>query len=153
MQVTEKEVTLYYPKQRTAEVYAMGGKFAMITSFPVPRLGTLLQHFKFAPIAAKDFGERDEPGRLAFRLTPIDAAIREHVDNVCVIVDADLGLVLVFQLIDADGERTVIRFSDVKVNAGVDDARLRLELPAGAKVVHPLENLPPPEAGDPVGFK
>ena len=49
--------------------------------------------------------------------------------------------------------RTVIRFSDVSVNTGVDDARLRLELPPGVKLVHPLENLPPPQPGDPVGFK
>src|SRR5438270_886466 len=37
MRVDEKEVTLFYPKQKTAEVYRMGGKFEMITSFPVPR--------------------------------------------------------------------------------------------------------------------
>jgi outer membrane lipoprotein-sorting protein len=152
MRVDENEVAIYYPNHKTAEVYPLAGQLAAMSSSPVPRLATLLQHFKFAPAAAKDLGERDNPGRLAFRLTPTDSAIREHVDNVCVLIDADHGFILIFQLIDADGERTVIRFSDVKVNTKIDDSRLRLSLPAAVKIVHPLEDLGPPQPGhEPTG--
>jgi len=145
MRVDENQLTLYYPNQKTAEVYPLEGQLAAMCSSPVPRLSLLLQHFKFAPAAAKDLGEPEEPGRLALRLTPTDDAIREHVDNVCVLLDTNRGFILVFQLVDSDGERTVIRFSDVKVNTKLDDARLRLTLPAGVKTVHPLEGVEPPK--------
>ena len=153
MRVDEKEVTLYYPNQKTAEVYPLAGQLAAMCSSPVPRLGLLLQHFKFATDAAKDLGEREDPGHLGFRLTPTDDAIREHVDNVCVLIDANRGFILDFQLIDSDGERTVIRFSDVKVNTKFDDARLRLTLPAEVKTVHPLEGLGVSRPNDPTGSK
>jgi outer membrane lipoprotein-sorting protein len=153
MRVDEKEVTLYYPNQKTAEIYPLAGQLAAMCSSPVPRLALLLQHFKFAPAVAKDLGEPEDAGHLAFRLTPGDDAVRAHVDNVEVLIDANRGFILAFQLIDSDGERTVIRFSDVKVNTQFDDARLRLTLPAGVKTVHPLEGLEPSRPNDPAGPK
>ena len=153
MRVDEKEITIYYPNQKTAEVYPLAGQLAAMCSSPVPRLAPLLQHFTFAPAAAKDLGEQEDAGRLALRLTPTDDAIREHVDNVCVLIDANRGFILAFQLIDADGERTMIRFSDVMVNAKLDDARLRLTLPAGTKTVHPLEGAGPSRPKEATGPK
>jgi outer membrane lipoprotein-sorting protein len=153
MRVDEKEVTLYYPNQKTAEVYPLAGQLAALCSSPVPRLALLLQHFKFAPASAKDLGEPVDAGHLALRLTPTDDAIRQHVDNVCVLIDANHGFILLFQLIDSDGERSVIRFSDVKVNTKFDDARLRLTLPAGVKTVYPLQGLAPSRPDGPTGPK
>jgi len=47
MRIDEKEITLYYPKQKTAEVYPMAGQFGAMSSSPVPRLATLLRLFTF----------------------------------------------------------------------------------------------------------
>jgi outer membrane lipoprotein-sorting protein len=81
-------------------------------------------------------------------MTPIDKELAEHVESVTVLIDAERGFILACQMIDADGERTVIRFSNVKTNTHLDDSRLRLNLPAEVKTVRPLENL-----GDPSGPK
>ncbi len=58
-----------------------------------------------------------------------------------VLIDAEHGYILAFELVDSDGEKTVIRFSNVKVNTGIAEGALKLELPAGVKTVRPLENL------------
>jgi hypothetical protein len=41
---------------------------------------------------------------------------------------------------DADGDRTVLAFTNVQVNIDLGD--LELKIPAGAKVTHPLDGLP-----------
>ena len=147
MRVDEKEVRIYYPGQKTVEVYPLAGQLAALAASPLPRLAALVPHFSFSPGAAKDLEEEEAANRLVVKLTPIDPSLREHVDHVTVLIDADHGFILAFQLIDADGERTVIRFSQVKTNENLDDARLELKLPADVKTVRPLENLgAPPRA-------
>ena len=51
--------------------------------------------------------------------------------------------------IDADGDRTLLTFTHVRTSTGVSDADLELKLPAGTKMVKPLEGLgdSPPAAG------
>ena len=152
MRVDEKEVRIYYPSQKTVEIYPIAGQLSALAASPLPRLAALLPHFKFAAASdqdiGKDMGELDRANQLALRLTPIDAALREHVDAVTVLIDAQRGFILAFKLIDADGERTVIRFFNVKTNANLDDSRLQLNLPADVKTVRPLENLgPSPRSG------
>ncbi len=157
MRVDEKEVTLYYPHQKTVEIYPIAGQLSSLAASPLPRLSVLLQNFDFAPATKKDLskemGDADRPNRLALRLTPSaktpDKTLREHVDNVVVLIDTEHAFILAFQLTDADQERTVIRFSNVKTNANLDDARLRMHLPPGIKTVRPLENLGPPSGGEP----
>jgi outer membrane lipoprotein-sorting protein len=106
----------------------------------VPRLADLLEHFSFAIASPHDLSAAPDPDHQAFLLTPTDPTIREHVQNVAVLIDAKAGFILAFKMTDADGEMTVLRFSNVKINTKFDDARLRLELPADVKTVHPLEN-------------
>jgi outer membrane lipoprotein-sorting protein len=144
MRVDEKEVRIYYPNAKTLEIYPLAGQLSALAASPLPRLAALLPHFKFAPASAKDLGEQEAANRLPVQLTPIDESLREHVDHVTVLIDADRGFILAFQLIDADGERTVIHFTNVKTNQNLEDARLQLALPADVKTVHPLENLGTP---------
>ncbi len=141
MRVDAKEVTIYYPKQKTAEVYPLAGQLSAVAASPLPRLAVLLEHFKFTAANPADLGQREDDGVLAFRLAPIDPGIREHVDHVLVAIDANRAFIKTFEMTDSDGERTLIEFSDVKINSGVDDHRLDLRLPAGVKTVRPLENL------------
>ncbi len=144
MRVDEKQISLFYPQQKTVEIYPIAGDLAALASSPLPHLSMLLNHFKFAPAAAKDMGATDDDAHLTLRLTPIDEDIRKHVDHVTVLIDAGHGFILAFELIDGDGERTVIHFSNVKMNTAMKDEALQLSLPAGTKTVHPLENLGPP---------
>jgi outer membrane lipoprotein-sorting protein len=150
MRVDEQEVRIYYPKQKTVEIYPIGGQLGALAASPLPRLSALLPHFQFAAGSASTFGQKESADRLIIQMKPSDVELREHVDSVTVMIDFDHGYILAFELIDSDGERTVIRFTDVKTNAHVADEQLNLKLPANIKIVRPLENLgqPPKQAKD-----
>jgi outer membrane lipoprotein-sorting protein len=145
MRVDEKEVSIYYPKQKTEEIYPIGGQLSSLAASPLPRLAALLPHFTVAVAQeedVKEFGELTRIGQtLALRLSPVTKELKEHLDHVVVLIDGQHGYILAFKMVDADDEATVIRFSNPKVNSGFDDARLKLDMPAGVKVVKPLENL------------
>jgi outer membrane lipoprotein-sorting protein len=143
MRVDSTGITLYYPKQKTAEVYPSTGELAGLTTSPVPRLTDLLQHFNFASASSRDFDMAPSPDTQAFLLTPTDPKIREHVDHVNVLIDAKLGVLLVMKLTDADDETTTLRFSNIKMNTSFDAKLLQLNLPGDVKTVHPLENIGP----------
>jgi outer membrane lipoprotein-sorting protein len=139
MHVDANQITLFYPRQKTAEIYSLDSRLARLAASPVPRLADLLQHFSFAP--AHDLDAPPNPDQQAFLLTPTDKNISEHVENVTVLIDAKAGFILAFKMTDADGETTVLRFSNVKTNTKFDDSHLQLQLPADVKTVHPLENI------------
>ena len=146
MRVDESEVRIYYPRQKTVEIYPLAGQLSSLAASPLPRLAVLLPHFAFAKGTAKDFGQEERADQLVIHLTPTEASLKEHVDSVTVLIDTGRGFILAFQLVDSDGERTLIRFNNVKTNANIEDARLNLKLPADVKTVRPLENLGAPPA-------
>jgi outer membrane lipoprotein-sorting protein len=141
MRVDESQITLYYPDQKTAEIYPVSGPLAQLTASPVPRLVDLLQHFSFAAGSSTDLGVDPDPDQQTFLLTPTNKDISDHVENVVVLIDGKAGFILAFKMTDSDGETTLLRFSNVKINTHFDDKRLRLELPPDVKMVHPLENV------------
>lgn len=144
MRVDENQIQVYYPNQKTAEIYPLSGRLAELASSPVPRLASLLEHFSFSPASVEDFGEKSDRGRLALRMVPSDKSIAEHVQSVSVLIDSDHGFILSLKMVDPDGERTEIRFSNVKTNTNLENARLGLSLPEGVKTVRPLEGIGSP---------
>jgi outer membrane lipoprotein-sorting protein len=61
------------------------------------------------------------------------------VQEVRVLLDVAAGNIVQAELTDADGDRTVIQFTNAQVNVEVGD--LELKLPSGTKVTRPLEGL------------
>lgn len=136
-----KEFRMYYPKQAVVEVYPIDRRMAELASSPLPRLASLRQHFSIEQLPRDELPEadRDDPNRLALRLAPTDEFLRRHLDEVRVVLDVAAAGVTRVEIDDADGDRTVIRFSDVKTNTGMKASDLDLALPAGTKVSRPLE--------------
>jgi len=143
-----REIRMYYPRQKVVEVYPIDRRLTDLASSPLPRLAALREHFQIDKADLKDVealqgggaqsGEGSGP-RIALRLTPTDELLKQHVDRVMVLLDADAACVVGVEVDDADGDRTVMRFSDVKLNAGLKDADVALALPPGTKVSRPLE--------------
>lgn len=148
MLVTPAEIRIFYPQQHQVEVYPLQGQLGMLASSPLPRLATLKQFFRFQRLAAAslDPGANDRD-QLALQLTPIDSSLAEHVQDVRVLLDRNSGLVLRAETTDPDGERTVLSFTHITTNQNVPESALRLNLPAGTTVVHPLEGLDAPAGG------
>jgi outer membrane lipoprotein-sorting protein len=136
-----KEIKLYYPAQKTVEVYPIDQRLSEFAASPLPRLETLRKLFSIEQVPLKDFGTEGatDENQLALKLTPKDAALREHVDHVRVLLDVKAAHILKAETVDSDDDRTVITFSDVKLNAGLKDADLDLVLPPGTKVSRPLD--------------
>jgi outer membrane lipoprotein-sorting protein len=140
MRVDEKSVSLYYPKLKTMEVFPLEGQLGSLAASPVPKLNVLSSYFAFYAFEQKRAGLPADATLL--RLEPINAEIAKHVKEVQVILD-NRGLVWEFQMTDADGERTVISFSNLRTDVGLAADAVELKVPTDTKVVKPLDNLAP----------
>lgn len=138
-----REFRMYYPKQKSLEVYPIDRQMAELVTNPLPRLARLREHFTFEAMpardAAGDFPELAEtPDGVGLRLRPTGTFLKEHVGEVRVLLDARSATILCVQTIDADGDRTSIRFADVKLDTGLDPAALALAVPPDTKVSRPM---------------
>jgi outer membrane lipoprotein-sorting protein len=129
-----REIRLYYPRQSVVEVYPIDRRLSDLAASPLPRLAALREHFRIEPGGTP----RDPARTIEIRLTPTDKLLAEHVDQVRVTLDVPSACVTQVEMFDADGDTTVIQFTDVKTNTGIKDSELDLVLPAGTKVSRPL---------------
>lgn len=140
MRVTLERMQIYYVKQKLVEDYPIVGKLGSLAASPLPRLAALRERFT---IESDDGAGLDIPSDntapRTFKLTPFEDEVKQYVDHIRVLLDASRGLVSVFELVDPDGERTTISFSNVRVNGGIDDPSLDLGAPRDVKIVKPLE--------------
>jgi outer membrane lipoprotein-sorting protein len=139
LQIDDREARIYYPAEKAIEVYAVEARLSQLAASPVPRLDVLTRHFTFKPLAAAEMGEKaTTEDTFAVEMTPIDAAMRGHIDRVRVLLDAARGLIVRLEMTDADGDRTLIAFSNVRTNVGVSDEQLTIDAPGDVKVTRPL---------------
>jgi outer membrane lipoprotein-sorting protein len=138
--ISEKQVEIYYPAQAVVEIYVIDQRLAELASSPLPRLAVLKDRFTFAEIPTAKLEPAADPAKfIGVQLTPISDELRQRLQGVSVLLDATAGYIVHAELTDADGDKTVIRFRDVKVN--VDVGEMDLRVPPGTKMTHPLEGL------------
>jgi outer membrane lipoprotein-sorting protein len=139
MLIDEKEVQLLYPSQKILEIYPIDQRLGSLAASPLPRLEVLKKYFTFAEIAAKEI-DTDAPqkDRLGLVLTPIESSLREHVDQVRVLLDVEKGYILRAEMTDSDGDRTTIVFSNISIDEK-PAGKLQIDLPPGVKITKPLE--------------
>ncbi|HEY7118758.1 MAG TPA: outer membrane lipoprotein carrier protein LolA [Tepidisphaeraceae bacterium] len=140
LRVDEKSIKLLYPRQKVLEVYATDQRMGALAASPFPRLDVLSKHFTFEQIPTKDLGVQTTDGsHIALRMRPTDAQLKEHIDEVSVLLEVATGYVKKAQTIDPDGDRIVLSFANIRANTGLSDADLALDVPPGVSVTHPLE--------------
>ena len=135
-----KDVRMYYPSQKLLEVYPIDKRLGDLAASPLPKLATLREHFTLQRADAKAF-PKPPKGRdvLPLRLVPGEEALREHVDHVNVLLDTRAAHILELEIIDADGDRTHVTFSAVRLDTGLKPADLELKIPEGTTVSRPLD--------------
>jgi len=139
-----KQVALYFPSRKTAEVYPVDRRLRPLIVSPIPRLDTLQRHFHIE----QQSGDQTSKDLLLLKLTPKDPALTEFLDEVRVWIDLSVGLAKKVEMIDPDGDRTVIEFSNLRTNTGVTDADVTWNFPSGTRIVRPLEGEAPPESDE-----
>jgi hypothetical protein len=138
MLIDPQWLRLYYPKQKVVEEYPVRGQMSAMASSPLPALGAIRGNFTIMPDAGDGLDPIEPAGRTkAIRLDPI-GDLKPFVGFVRVLLEADRGLVLTFEVTDPDGERTTVRFTDLQPDRGLTDRDLQLDVPAGTKVVRPV---------------
>ncbi len=139
--ITDADVRLYYPAQASVEIYTIDQRMAQLASSPLPRLTILKERFSFTEIPAAAMDKAADAAKfLALKLTPIQDELRQHVREVRVLLDIHSGYIVQGEFTDADGDRAVIRFTNVRTNVEIGD--LQLKPPPGTKITRPLEGLP-----------
>ena len=139
-----KEVKLYYPRQKLVEIYPIDKRMSDLAASPLPRLATLRENFTFEAMTPDqikaDAGElANGPDRVAVRLKPTGDFLRQHIDEIRVLLDQKSAFMLCVVTVDKEGDRTVIRFSDARLNTGLKSADVAFAPPADARVSRPLE--------------
>jgi outer membrane lipoprotein-sorting protein len=134
-----KEVRMYYPSQKLLEIYAIDQRLGDLASSPLPRLKTLREHFTLQRSDGKRFHPPKDRQVLPLRLVPREAALRQHIDEVDVLLDVTAAHILELEIVDADGDRTHVTFGGFKIDAGVTPDDLKLTVPADTTVSRPLE--------------
>jgi outer membrane lipoprotein-sorting protein len=134
-----KEVRMYYPSQKLLEIYAIDQRLGDLASSPLPRLKTLREHFTMELSDGKRFHSPKDRQVLPLRLVPREEALRQHVDEVDVLLDVKAAHILELEIVDADGDRTHVTFSGFKIDTGVTPDDLKLTVPADTTVSRPLE--------------
>lgn len=142
----DKRVALYFPSRKTVEVYPIDRRLRPLIVSPVPRLATLERHFRI------EQGKVDAPSTelLLLVLTPKDDALAEFIDEVRIQFDLSAGLVRRVEMVDPDGDRTVIEFTDIRTNVGLTSKDVAWDFPPDTRVVHPLDpggSQQPPASG------
>jgi len=136
----DRQVVLYFPSRKTAEVYPIDRRLRPLIVSPIPRLATLRSHFRIEESAATTTKREEVPGTLQLTLTPKDEALAEFLDQVRVAIDPAVGLARRVEMIDPDGDRTVIAFTDIRTNVGLKLKDVACDFPADTRIVHPLES-------------
>ncbi len=142
MLVKDAKVTVYYPQDKLAEEYPMGSRFRDAAGGPLPRLSKLKENFDFAAIDAKELGPQasTEGRRIAVKLTPKTDDLKKHVASVKVLIDERVPCAERIIITDPEGEQTQIRFTAVRINTGVKDSELDLNMPEDTKVSTPTQS-------------
>jgi hypothetical protein len=142
MSVDATSIRIYYPRQELEEIYPIQGQLGALASSPLPRISVLRQFFSSERIAAGTLDpSANDDAFLAIKMLPIDASLRVHVQDVKVLLNRKTGFIARAENTDADDERTVLTFSDVKVDSDLSEAALRLDVPASTKISRPLESM------------
>ena len=134
-----REVRMYYPGQKLLEIYTIDQRLGDLAASPLPRLSTLRQHFTIERSEGKAFKPSKDRQTLALRLVPREETLREHVAHVDVLLDSEAAHILELEITDADGDRTHVTFSNVRLDTGVTPADLELSVPADTTISRPLD--------------
>jgi outer membrane lipoprotein-sorting protein len=140
MRIDDKEIRLLYPRQKVMEVYRTDERMGSLAASPFPRLAVLTKHFTFEQVPVRQLVPNADEGKfLAIRMKPTQEELRKHIDEVTVVLEIATGFVQRAQTIDTDGDRIVLTFSNLRINTGLKDKDLEMQVPAGVSITRPLE--------------
>ena len=137
--ITEDRFVAYYPARKKAEEVSLG-KLAGRRVFRVLGIGQTAEDLrKFFDISLGDPGA--EPGTFLMVLTPRRRRVKDRLEMVRFWIDEKTCLPRQLEYVEADGDSTILAFSDVQVNSEIAEARFRVEIPRDVQVTNTFSGL------------
>src|SRR5690606_16720274 len=146
MGIEQKRAIVLYPQQKAAEIYPLQGEMRLLGASPLPQIETLREAFEISATDASDLVDEAPEGAIGLALTPQPGPMRDYIERVRALIDPAIPALVALEIIDVDGERTVIRFTDIEINKGLTEADVTLTLGAGVEVSYPAGR--PTDAAD-----
>jgi len=127
---------LYYPKMQSVDVYNLGKSRSLVDQFLLLGFGSTGGELKRS-YSMRLLGEQQISGETTthIELVPLAAAVLEHMRKAELWIGAG-GYPLQQKIYTPSTEYT-FTYSNVKLNIGLPDSALKLELPKGVKRVYP----------------
>lgn len=132
-----RRAEIYYPKIRTVQIYDLGRQRELVDQFLLLGFGTSGGELK-KNYTVRALGDEQVAGVAASRLelVPKSQKAREHVVKIEMWVSPD-GHPVRHKFYKPSGDYTLITYSNLRINSGITEASLRLELPPGVKREYP----------------
>ncbi len=132
-----RRAEIYYPKIQTVQIYDLGRQRELVDQFLLLGFGTSGGELK-KNYTLRALGEEQVAGVSASRLEliPKSPKAREHVLKIEMWVSPE-GHPVRHKFYKPSGDYTLITYSNLRINSGVREASLRLELPPGVKREYP----------------
>lgn len=137
--IDSDSILIYYPDEGSAEEYPLSEDLRALTASPIPRLDAMIGRFEILPLEASVLDPKAEGDRwLAIELAPLADDLRDQVERIRVLIDADVPCIRILETLSPDGERTTLTFSKVRANVGVSEAEASFIPPPGTSISRPL---------------
>ena len=129
--VVERVLLAYYPRQRRAErVDISRFQSRLLKVFGIGQLSEDLKKYYDLTLAPKP----PAPGFYDLILTPRRRMVKKRIAEVRFWIDAKSFLPVRMEYFEQDGDRTILSFDETHVNAAIDEATYRIELPPGVDI-------------------
>lgn len=142
------ELRIYYPQQKTVEVYPIDAGMSKMAASPLPRLKDMREQFAISAVDAKTIDPKAADGEIGLKLTPLKDSLREHVSQVLVLLDPVAAFGRTVSITSPEGDVTTLTFTNIRTGVGLSDEVVKLETPRGTLESRPLQGQGPTPAGD-----
>ena len=136
--ITIDQLKIHTPGQSLLEIYPVVEGWSQLAASPLPRFEALRKHFAITRWSWTDLDPNLADKRLALRLVPEDE-LREHVLEARILIDRETGCVVEAEVIYPDHDRLGLKFTNIRLNKGIELDELELKVPAGTTISRPLE--------------
>lgn len=137
MLVSNRSARLYDQESKRVEVYPLSAGLAAIIGTPLPRFSRLKDSFLIERVRSDD-----DSKQVVLKLSPLDEKLAEHIKSITVWIDPKLPAATALEMVDAEGDRTKITFSRIKLNQGLEDTDFELDLPDDVTIEYPMGPIP-----------
>jgi hypothetical protein len=140
--MSSEELRIYWPQQSLLEIYPIEKGWSQLSASPLPRLKLLREQFTISRWNWEGADPSHAEKQIALRLVPKQEEVLNHVLEVRILLDREIVCVIAAEVLYPDDDRLELRFTNIRLNSGMDEKELDLKVPTGTRISRPLDPKP-----------